>query len=44
MFFSALQLEVNLEMTFSSIFDVITIDIVRQNCDHRSLFAMFLHM
>jgi hypothetical protein len=43
MTFAALQLEVNLEMTFSCIFDVISTDIVRQNYRHRSLFVLFLH-
>jgi len=43
MTFAALQLEVNLEMTFSYIFDVISTDIVRQNYCHCSLFVLFLH-
>jgi hypothetical protein len=43
MTFAALQLEVNLEMTFSCIFDVISTDIVRQNYRHYSLFPLFLH-
>jgi hypothetical protein len=43
MTFTALQLEVNLEMAFSCIFDIISTDIVCQNYYHCSLFVLFLH-